>query len=655
MSDSLPQSIRRFAQLLFAVASLRAPHAIAQSNYIVDTLSDSVDAAPGDGICLDANGFCSLRAAIMEANQNAGVVNIFFAPNGTHTLAIGGIEDGCTAGDLDINPVGPLTELNIIGNGIGNTVISAAGLPAAAPDRVFHVPAAAPAGLRIRMSNLMIRNGRAAGLTGVNGGGMLAQGGVLDLLSVEVRDCSATTDGGGIWSNRDISIAIPGITLISNTAGDDGGGLYLESPATLGGGVTAELNIAGNRGGGARFSPGTTVHLQDLVIQFNEATQGGGVANSGQTIINFVIAAQNAAIGGGNGGAFANQNSGRLEIFPFALMLNNTADNGGGAINNQFNAVLRLELASLEENVATNLGGAIANAGDATLRYCDLVLNQCFGQTVNAAGGGAVYNQNGFGVIRATNCTFSANEAPLGYGGGVLNDFGARCELSACTFRENQGAVGDNLFNGNTLGSVSIMQVLGSVIDSVPLPPGNNVVAASPITSAGFNINSDGTGMLPAPGDQFGSVLMPIDSMLSPLTPCGALQAHFPLPGSPAIDLGVCNDLAGNVLFDDQCGNPRPTDGDGNGSALCDVGAVEAPGLTPPCPTCRGDMNGDNFVDGADVQGFANCIAAAPQPIIAPGCECVDMDFDGLFDLTLDLPLFVDKTLGIGDPNPACP
>jgi hypothetical protein len=31
------------------------------------------------------------------------------------------------------------------------------------------------------------------------------------------------------------------------------------------------------------------------------------------------------------------------------------------------------------------------------------------------------------------------------------------------------------------------------------------------------------------------------------------------------------------------------------------------------------------------------------------------MDNDGILDLAIDGQLFVNKTLGIGDPNPACP
>src|SRR5580692_7616384 len=54
-----------------------APHFAAATpahTFTVNTTNDTHDATPGDGICADSSGQCSLRAAIEEANAE-GVLN----------------------------------------------------------------------------------------------------------------------------------------------------------------------------------------------------------------------------------------------------------------------------------------------------------------------------------------------------------------------------------------------------------------------------------------------------------------------------------------------------------------------------------------------------------------------------------------------------
>gem|GEM_PF-4575010 len=50
----------------------------AAATFVVNTLMDTPDILPGDGLCSDASGNCSLRAAITEANALAGTDQIHF-------------------------------------------------------------------------------------------------------------------------------------------------------------------------------------------------------------------------------------------------------------------------------------------------------------------------------------------------------------------------------------------------------------------------------------------------------------------------------------------------------------------------------------------------------------------------------------------------
>ena len=70
--------------------------------FVVNTSDDTVDTNPGNGICADINGNCSLRAAIMEANSTPGA-NDIFVPNNTYIIGLDAPgEDGGLSGDLDI-------------------------------------------------------------------------------------------------------------------------------------------------------------------------------------------------------------------------------------------------------------------------------------------------------------------------------------------------------------------------------------------------------------------------------------------------------------------------------------------------------------------------------------------------------------------------
>ena len=95
-------------------------------------------------------------------------------------------------------------------------------------------------------------------------------------------------------------------------------------------------------------------------------------------------------------------------------------------------------------------------------------------------------------------------------------------------------------------------------------PFGGNCVGGS--TNNGFNLSSDNT-------CGFGVGRDSVDVMLNPLADNGGpTQTHMPQPGSPAIDTVA---TGCPPPFTDQRGGTRSMDGDGDGSARCDAGAVE--------------------------------------------------------------------------------
>jgi len=96
-------------------------------------------------------------------------------------------------------------------------------------------------------------------------------------------------------------------------------------------------------------------------------------------------------------------------------------------------------------------------------------------------------------------------------------------------------------------------------------------------SSRGFNLTDDDTCGLSNPTD-----MRVDDVLLSELGDWGgSTQTHIPLEGSPAIDMVK---WASQCSPRDQRGYVRPADGEGNGVAHCDCGAVEYGAVPPPRP-----------------------------------------------------------------------
>ena len=115
--------------------------------FTVNSTSDSAASNPGDGVCDDGAGNCTLRAAIMEANSLAGPDTITL-PAGILTLSIAGTgEDAAATGDLDITD-----DLTLNGAGQESTIIDGGTF-----DRVFDILIG---GSTVEIRGVTIKGGR---------------------------------------------------------------------------------------------------------------------------------------------------------------------------------------------------------------------------------------------------------------------------------------------------------------------------------------------------------------------------------------------------------------------------------------------------------------------------------------------------------------
>ncbi|MEM8532907.1 MAG: choice-of-anchor Q domain-containing protein [Chloroflexota bacterium] len=309
----------------------------------------------------------------------------------------------------------------------------------------------------------------------------------------------------------------------------------------LGNGPHVQLNdltITDGGSGGVYVAPKSSLSLRRSVVTDNLSLTGGGIINSGSTYI------YDSTISDNDGGA------------------------RGGGIANTEDAFMKIIRSTVSSNESTG-GGGITNSGRLE------IINSTVSGNLAWRGGGGVTNT---GLLYVASSTITDNEAN-GYKAG------------------NTDAIGGGIKN-TTNGTVYIW-------NSILADNRNNYTTTSEyhtpdcsgtIRTERYNIIGDGSNCeiedgfaTGTPFDQIGDADDPIDPRLFSLADNGGpTQTHALRSDSPAID-AARKASPGNLFAceeHDQRNAPRPTDGNNNGEAVCDVGAYEynstVPIIDPP-------------------------------------------------------------------------
>ncbi|MEX2236696.1 MAG: choice-of-anchor Q domain-containing protein [Dehalococcoidia bacterium] len=294
-----------------------------------------------------------------------------------------------------------------------------------------------------------------------------------------------------------------------------------------------------------------------------------------QVTIRRLAITEGFAVGGGGGGGGI-RNAGLLAVDEVEIFDNDTSGDGGGIQNL---GTLVVTNSSIMNNRASDAGSAFSAAdGSATLRNVTISDNS-FPAAVDRISGSAVFN----------NVTIAFNEG-----------FGLNAQFAG--FSLSNTLVADNTFED--------CEAAGGA----PL-----------FDSLGHNLDSDGTCAfsLTDPSD-----IIDGNADLGPLQDNGGPTVTRALGGaSDALDAGSPGG-ANACEATDQRGEARPSDGDGGGGPICDIGAFEL----------AIDADGDSVLDATDNCKFLPNIDQVNTDGDNQGDACdADDDNDGQTDLVEQL------------------
>jgi len=415
---------------------------------------------------------------------------------------------------------------------------------AAQLDRVIHVLESGS----LELGDLTLAGGRLFG----SGAGLACLGRSAVLRNVVVRDCEALASAGAVW----ISGATASLTdceIRDNTASTCAG---LDADGSI---LLIRTTISGNEaldgdGGGACLRG--DAELIECSISGNTVQSGG--RGGGLLVQRGSVLLRACLLGGFNRFGGAAYVSAEASLTAVDTTFNGWADPDGGAL--------------------------MLQGGSAWLTACTLV--------GTATTGGAVFVA-GAGVLEAVNCTLRGSAER----GGSLAVHDSSVLLKSCT-----------LDGASTLGSADALLVEGAsrveVGHSVLHGPFEACVGE--IVSLGYNFISANSSCIVS-GDSTGNISGPSPALTPLAANGGPTDTTLPDQGSSLIDAGNpagCTDTVGAPLTTDQRGFPRVADGDGDGTAVCDIGAVEV---------CGADSDLDGRGDACD------CATSDPEAFARPG------------------------------------
>lgn len=348
--------------------------------------------------------------------------------------------------------------------------------------------------------------------------------------TIQVPPCSIALMSGPLRIDRSVTIRGSG-QLATELSGGEGEFSGIDPYAIeIAGTATDAVTVADLTVDGGISATQSPLRLTNVTIRGRNRGglgSGGGIRSTGSLIL------VGSTVEGGTAGSGGGISSGGSLVLVNSTVRNNNAAGGIGSCR---------------------CGGGIASSGSLSL-----VNSTISGNSADQFAGG----------IRASSATTIVNSTVSGNRGDGIDSANLALSSSLTVVNSTIAAnIGRGIHSNGTTLLRSTIVALNTVADCDGL--------GGVLTSAGHNLDMDGTCNLTGPGD-----LARTDPRLGPLFDNGGpTQTHALLPGSPGIDAGDPADCPTT----DQRGAPRPPAAAAGAGARCDIGAIEAGAVVPPGP-----------------------------------------------------------------------
>ncbi|KAK3263131.1 hypothetical protein CYMTET_28046, partial [Cymbomonas tetramitiformis] len=192
-----------------------------------------------------------------------------------------------------------------------------------------------------------------------SGGGITLYYSDARITNCRLSQSRAGSMGGALCCSTRCTLSLADTIVSDNLSGDSGGGLYAHVGAVFMVGPATQVlhnkvNNSGFGGGGIYLYDDSRLHILNSVVQYNQATFGGGICCRESSVVALtkgsLVTDNTARVGGG---LYVRRNS-RSLISDASMVEYNVAANGGGGIATQDNDILLevVDFSSVDRNIA---------------------------------------------------------------------------------------------------------------------------------------------------------------------------------------------------------------------------------------------------------------------------------------------------------------